>query len=199
MSKFFKMLSIIFKACRGYSVPISIMSWIVPFTFALFNGGSFLYGVISLLGIVILHMATNLFDDAVDYTIEKIKIEKGVKSDFNFQTGKCITIFDGSLTLKQTYLISFFMFLIVMFIGLFFIFIYGFELLYIIVPSAILCLLYPILGSIGFGEIIVAIIFSPMIYMGVYFVMTGNFVLDILLISISTGFLTVAVYTITCY
>ncbi|HIS88983.1 TPA: prenyltransferase [Candidatus Avigastranaerophilus faecigallinarum] len=180
-------------AVRAYSLPVSIMSWLVPFIFACFKNGDIKYGILSLIGIITLHMATNLFDDAIDYTREKQKIDKGLKKDFNFQKGKCSCIFEGKLTLQQYYIVSFILFLIAAIIALYFIFLYGTNLLYIIIPTGILCALYPLLGCLGLGEIVVATIFSPLLYLGVFYSMTGFFSLEILIISISTGFLSVAV------
>ena len=193
MRSFVNITKIWLIAVRAYSLPVSIMSWFVPFIFACFKNGNINYGLLSLLGIITLHMATNLFDDAIDYTREKQKIDKGLKKDFNFQKGKCACIFEGKLTLRQYYIVSFILFLIPGIIALYFIFLYGTNLLYIIIPSAILCTLYPLLGCLGLGEIIVAIVFSPLLYLGVFYSMTGFFSLEILLISISTGLLSVAV------
>ena len=169
------------------------MSWLVPFLYSSISGGNRFFGLICLFGIVLLHMATNIFDDAIDYTREKKKIDKGEKNDFNFQSGKCIYIFNGELSLKQYYMIAFCLFFIATIIGIYFIYTLGIKLLCIIIPTAILCLLYPILGSLGLGEIVVAIIFSPMLYLGVNFVMTGHFDINILILSISTGFLVISV------
>lgn len=193
MNLFLKKIAILFTACRGYSLPISFMSWLVPFLYALFSEGSLFSGLVALFGILILHMGSNIFDDAIDYTIAKKKIEKGIQKNFNFQKGKCIYIFNNELSLKQYYIISFTLFSIGLLIGLFFLLTIGLKLLYIIIPTAILCLLYPILGCLGLGEVIVATIFSPLLYLGVYLVMTGNFSSDILILSISTGCFVVAV------
>lgn len=193
MSFNFNKLSVIFDACRFYSTPISIMSWIVPFLLGAFSGGNLFFGLLGLLGIIILHMASNIFDDAIDYTSENIKIKKGLKKDFNFQKGKCKYIFTNELSLKQYYIISFILFLCASLIGLFFLYVIGYKLLYVIIPTAVLCLLYPILGGLGLGEIFVAIIFSPMLYSGVYLIMTGTYNTDILILSISTGLLVVSV------
>lgn len=180
-------------AVRAYSLPISINSWIIPFLYGFLNKGNIFYGLIALFGIIVLHMATNIFDDVVDYLREKKAIDSGLKQDFNFQQGKCIYIFNGSFSLKECFVICFFLFFIALLIAIFFLHIYGVQLLYILIPSAILCLLYPILGCFGFGELIVGIIFSPLLYLGVYFVMTGAFSLDILALSISTALLSIAV------
>ena len=193
MSLFLKKLSVYFVAVRGYSLPISIMSWTVPFLFALLSGGNFLYGIIALVGIVFLHAGVNVFDDIVDYSREKSAIDKGLKSDFNFQKGKCACIFDGSIPFDKYCILAFCLFLIPLFVAIFFFNVYGVALLSIIIPSILLCLLYPILGCLGLGELIIAIIFSPLMYLGVFYVMTGVYSVDILLISISTGLLSVAV------
>lgn len=193
MHSFIYISNIWLTAVRAYSLPVSIISWLVPFIFGCFQNGDIKYGILSLIGIITLHMATNLFDDAIDYTREKQKIDKGLKKDFNFQKGKCACIFEGKLTLYQYYIVSFILFLISGIIAIYFIFLYGTNLLYIIIPSAILCTLYPLLGCLGMGEIVVAIVFSPLLYLGVFYSMTGFFSLEILLISISTGLLSVAV------
>ena len=189
----FKRFCVLFVAIRGYSLPISIMSWTVPFVFALTMGGNFLYGIISLLGIILLHAGVNVFDDVVDYYREKVAIDKGLKQTFNFQKGKCACILDGSIPFDKYCILTFILFLFPLFIAIYFFSIYGVQLLPIIIPTMLLCLLYPILGCLGLGEVIVAIVFSPLLYLGVFYVMTGFYSLDILLISISTGLLSVAV------
>lgn len=193
MSDFCRKLSIWFIAVRGYSFPISIMSWVVPFIFSFLKGGNVFYGILALVAIVLLHAGSNIFDDVVDYYMEKRSIDKGLKQNFNFQKNKCACIFDGSLTFKEYCFASFILFLIPLLIGLYFVLIYGTGLLPIIIITAILCLLYPILGSLGLGEVIVAVVFSPLLYLGVSYVMTGVYTIDVLLISISTGLLTVSV------
>lgn len=180
-------------ALRAYSLPISIMSWFVPFLYAAFNGGNLLYGLIALFGIVILHLTTNLFDDLIDYITAEFKIKKGIQKDFNFQPGKCICIFNGSLSVKKYIIACIVLSTLSLLIGIFFIWIWGVKLFAVLIPAAILCILYPVLGSLGFGEIIVATVFAPLIYSGTYFVMTGYFSFKILILSISTGLLSVAV------
>ena len=188
-----KKIAVLFVAIRGYSLPISIMSWLVPFLLALLNNGNFYYGIISLLGIVILHAGVNVFDDVVDYYREKVAIDKGLMPSFNFQKGKCSCIFDGSLSFKNYCILSFILFFLSLLIAIYFFSIYGIDLLPILIPTIILCLLYPVLGCLGLGELIVAIVFSPLLYLGVYYVMTGVYSIDVLFISISTGLLSVAV------
>ncbi len=182
-----------FTATRAYSLPISIMSWFVPFLLGIFSGGNVYYGLVSLFGIIVLHLATNIFDDAIDYTREKKLIDLKIKNKFNFQAGKCACIFDGILSLKQYYMISFVLFLFSLLFAFAFMYLCGLKLLFVIIPCIFICLLYPVLGCLGLGEVLVSIVFSPLIYSGVYYVMTGVYSYDILLLSISTGLLAVAV------
>ena len=180
-----------FNAARGYSTPIALMSWIVPFVFALSQGGSAMYGLLALVGIVCAHLGVNLFDDCIDYVLEEKAIEKGLKSDFEFQKGKCLYILNGGATLKQSFFVTFLYFLIALLIGIFFIINCGVVVFYIMLFTAFLCLLYPILTYVCLGEIIVGLLFAPVLYTGVYYVMTKSFTPEIFIVSVSTGLLTI--------
>lgn len=169
------------------------MSCFVPFVYAIFQKGNIINGIVASAGVVLLHLATNLFDDIADYISEKRKIDAGLKTDFNFQAGKCILIRNNTFSLKETILICFLLFAVCFAIGLYFILYLGTNLLYVIIPTMFICLLYPLLGCLGLGEVLVAIVFSPLIYSGIYYVMTGGFSLNILILSISTGLFAVAV------
>lgn len=180
-----------FNAARGYSTPITLMSWIVPFVFALSHNGNVLYGIIALVGIMCAHLGVNLFDDFIDYILEKRAVEKGLKSDFEFQKGKCLYMLNGSATLRQTFFVAFLFFLIALLIGIFFIINCGVIVFHIMLFTGLLCLLYPVLTYVCMGEIIVGILFAPVLYTGVYYVMTNSFTPEILIVSISTGLLTI--------
>ncbi len=180
-----------FNAARGYSTPITLMSWIVPFVFALSHNGNVFYGFIALIGVMCAHLGVNLFDDCIDYVLEKKAVEKGLKSDFEFQKGKCLYILNGSATLRQAFFVAFLYFLIALLIGIFFIINCGVIVFYIMLITGLLCLLYPVLTYVCMGEIIVGMLFAPVLYTGVYYVMTKSFTPEILIVSISTGLLTI--------
>ncbi len=193
MGNFYKSVSTLPVVLRCYSIPISVVSWSVPFIFALLCGGNALLGIIALAGIILVHLGTNLFDDIADYVREKYKIDKGLKTDFNFQKGKCAFLINGDFSLKQCLFICLMLFLTAIIIGCYFYSLWGTGILFVVLPVVVLCLLYPILGCLGLGEIIVAVIFSPLLYSGVFFAMTGSFSKDILILSISTGSLVVGI------
>ncbi len=191
MNNVLKSVSFWFNAGRGYSIPISIMSWSVPFIFGLTDGGSFLNGVLALIGIVLVHIGVNLFDDVIDYYLEKKKIDKGLAPDFNVQKGKCKYMLDGKATPIKTLWIALILFSTALLIGLYLSLVCGWQVIGIAMFAGILCLLYPILTYFGLGEIIVGVIFAPMLYFGTYFVMTKTYSPEIMFISISTGLLTI--------
>ena len=57
--------------------------------------------------------------------------------------------------------------------------------------AGVICLLYPRLTYFGLGELAVGVTFAPLLFMGTYFVMCGEFSLVPVLVSVSTGLLTV--------
>ena len=70
------------KCARAYSLPMSITAWLVPFVFGLTNHGSFVYGIVALLGVIAAHLGANLFDDYMDYKRyikngKKTRLQKG--------------------------------------------------------------------------------------------------------------------------
>lgn len=193
MNKLLKRIIFWFNSARGYSSPTSIMSWCVPFIFGLSVKGNIYYGILALIGIVFVHLGVNLFDDVVDYALEMKRVKSGKSStgNLNLQEGKCKYIIDNRATLLQTLFVSLTLFLISLLIGAFLTVKCGFTVVWIVLITAILCVLYPILTYFALGEFIVGFTFAPMLYLGTYFVMTKSFSLEIMLISISTGLLTV--------
>lgn len=177
------------KAARGYSFPMSIMSWSVPFLFGLLDGGNVLYGLISLAGIICAHAGVNLFDDFIDFQIEKNKNNNIAK--FNFQKGKCEYLLNGKATELELFSILSVCFTLAFCIGIFLAIQTGTMVIYIMIAAAVISLLYPILSFAALGEIAVAIMFAPLLYTGVYFVMTQSFSQELMPVAVSTGLLTV--------
>ncbi len=191
MQKIFDTISFWFNAARGYSIPISVMSWAVPFIFGLADNGNITNGLLAFIGIVMVHLGVNLFDDVIDYYFEKKKIDKGLAPDFNVQKGKCKYILDGKTTPLITLWVALGLFSTASLIGLYLTYVCGWQVLAIALATAFLCLIYPVMTYFAMGEFIVGIIFAPMLYFGTYFVMTKSFSLEMMIASISTGLLTV--------
>ena len=66
-------------------MPITVLSWIVIFIYALKHNGNAILGIVALVGISLVHMATNLIDDYFDYKV-LVKNAKTKQKDLNVHT-----------------------------------------------------------------------------------------------------------------
>ena len=58
---------LILECSRIFSLPMSILSWLVVFTYSIIDSGNVFYGLLALIGISFAHLGTNLLDDYFDY------------------------------------------------------------------------------------------------------------------------------------
>ena len=183
------LVSFWFKTTRAYSLPMSIMSWSVPFVFGITDKGNILYGIIALIGIIFAHLGVNMFDDFVDFLIAK----KNANADGKIvlQKGKCTYLLNKELTLKQLALAICVLFALAVLCGLYLTVKTGFTVVIIAAIAGVIGLIYPLLSFVALGEIAVGVIFAPLLYTGVYYVMTGGFSWELFPVAISTGILTI--------
>ncbi len=182
-------LRLFFEYTRAYALPMSVTAWAVAFAFGISNNGNILYGVVALFGIICAHLGANLFDDIIDYK-KYLKSQKK-EQKINLKKGKCKCFLNGELSVVQALKICFVLFGFAALTGLFFAGIYKLPILIIMGITGFLCLLYPRSGYLGLSEIIIGTIFSPLLFTGVYYVMTGMFSAKLLLLSVSFAFVTI--------
>ena len=183
------LVSFWFKTTRAYSLPMSIMSWSVPFVFGITDKGNILYGIIALIGIIFAHLGVNMFDDFVDFLIAKKNAN--AEGEIVLQKGKCAYLLNKELTFKQLALVICVLFTLAVLCGLYLTVKTGFTVVIITAIAGVIGLLYPLLSFVALGEIAVGVIFAPLLYTGVYYVMTGGFSLELFPVAISTGILTI--------
>ena len=109
MRNFFKTVWFWLENSRIFTVPMSVFSWLVVFVLGLTSHGNVFYGFLTLIGICCGQLATNLFDDYVDYKklVKLGTLEHQTKS-------KCAYITNGEATLNDGYKIcKFFNFIII--------------------------------------------------------------------------------------
>ena len=177
---------------RAYALPTSIFSWLVAFNFGVINGGNILYGIIALVGICFAHLGANVFDDYIDYIFLKKGIdENGKQVLINAQKGKCECLLTGMITKNQMLILAIFLFSVAILTGVFFISKLGFGIIYFMLIGGILGVLYPILGRFRLCELAIGIIYGPLLFSGVYYVMMGYFDYRTLLICVPTMLLTI--------
>lgn len=172
----------LFMVSRGYSAPMSILNWLVAFvlTVKMYENANALYGLIALIGIVFAHLGTNLFDDCVDYML-------------NVPKQVCKTEYVKKMSMKTVFIFTVIYFLIACIVGGFFIMKFGIPILYFVLPAMIIIFLYPKLNNFALGELAVGLCFGVLLFMGVSYVMTSIFDINLVFISIPVSLLTVAV------
>ncbi len=165
---------------RLFSLPMTFMSWLVVFVYALKNEGNIFNGIIALIGIAFAHLATNLFDDYVDYK------ELSSNSEFmNDKTkSKCTYLKNGEATLNELLFVVAIYCTIAFVTGVILTLRTGFEVVFLAIIGGLITLTYAKLSSGGFSELAVGTAFGPLLFEGVYFVMCGKFSFTVFLLSI---------------
>ncbi|MBE7703329.1 MAG: prenyltransferase [Cyanobacteria bacterium SIG28] len=177
---------------RAFSLPMSILSWMVVFTFGVVNSGNILYGIIALLGICLAHLGTNVLDDYLDYKslIKQVDFNKEEYLKQSQKT-KCRYIINGMVTEKKVLLIALKYFLLAFICGLFLFIKCGIGVFYFAMAGGLIALLYSPASRICLSELMVALAYGPILFGGVYYVMTGVYAKEAFLMCIPTMILTV--------
>lgn len=189
---FFNTIWFWLKAARVHTLPMSFMSWLVVFIWAATQDGNIFLGILALIGVMLAHLGVNLIDDYFDFKREVGTIKSSdEKKSIKMQKGKCKYLIDGKATMNQLLIAIIIYFGLASLIGLYLLLVCGWQVAAIAAIAAIFCLLYPFLSYCGLSEFAVGLTFAPLLFAGVSFVMLGYFSKDILLMSLSTGLLTV--------
>lgn len=179
----------VIKNSRWYSSDMTVFSCLVCFLYALSEYGNALNGLIAFVGILFAHMATNLYDDYDDY--------KKLCSDPRFcefaPKVKCAYLKSGLADTKDLLFVIVLFCLIASVCGLYLLLQSGIQVLFLSIIGAIIVLSYPKFSRIGMSEVLVGIAFGPLLFEGMYFVMTKSFSLEVLLLSFAIVMFTIGV------
>lgn len=186
MNKYINKIFFWLNCARAYSLPITILNWLVIFVYALKAGGNFILGILALIGISLVHLATNLLDDYFDYKI----LSKDEKYLNSAQNCKCKFLKDNLATQKETKIVIGIFLLLATLIGGILFFTSGIYVALLAFIGLCVALSYQKFSISGLGEIAVVIAFGPLLYEGVYYVMTSNFSLDVLFLSLACACVT---------
>ncbi|MBQ7764558.1 prenyltransferase [bacterium] len=188
----FKKTTSIMECSRIFSLPTTIFSWLVIFTYGVIDSGNILYGLITFIGLCFAHLGTNLIDDYFDYKylIKQVNFDKKEYLKHSQKT-KCRYLISGQMKESQIIKIIIFHFSIALLSGLFLFLKCGVGVLYFALIGAGIALLYPFVSRFCLSEIAVAIAYGPALFGGVYYVMTGTYSNDVYILSIPTMLMTV--------
>ena len=170
---------------RLFSLPMTLMSWLVVFLYALKCGGDVINGVVALVGISFAHLATNLFDDYVDYKKLSVCGFEGAPES------KCSYIRSGESCVQELLAVVVTFLFIAAICGIFLTLRCGMVVPLLAAAGGLIVLLYPFLSSRGLSEFAVGTAFGPLLFEGVYFVMCGEFSGFVLLLSFAVVIFTV--------
>ncbi len=177
---------------RAYALPMTIFSWFAAFAYSLTREGNFVYGILSLLGVCIVHLGANMFDDFIDYHMLPKKYDEQNKLILlNAQQNKCSYITDSIITINQLLLVSIIFFVLALCIGIYLACQTGLGVYIFMFLAGILGVLYPLLGKFRLCELAIALIYGPLLFGGVNYVMTGSYDLNTLVVCIPTMLFTV--------
>ncbi len=182
----------ILECSRFFSLPMTILSWLVIFTYSAIDSGNLLYGTLALVGLCFAHLGTNLVDDYFDYKflIKQVGFDK-TEYLKNSQKTKCRYLINGVMSEKQLVKYICVHFALALLCGLFLYLKCGVGVLYFALIGAIIGMIYPLASRFYLSEILIALAFGPALFGGVYYVMTGTYSNDVYLLSIPTMFMTV--------
>lgn len=185
-------ISTILECSRIFSLPMTIMSWLVIFVYSTTVAGNVSYGILALLGVCLVHLATNVLDDYFDYNA-LIKQVNFNKTEYlkNSQKTKCRYLVSGLIKDKDILLWAVTYLFIAFLIGIFFFIKCGKGVLYYALIGGIIAVTYSFFSRIRLSEFIIAIAYGPALYGGVYYVMTKTFSWEVFVLSIPTMLITV--------
>jgi 1,4-dihydroxy-2-naphthoate octaprenyltransferase len=177
---------------RVYSLPTTIFSWLVGFSYALTDSGNILYGIISLFGLIFAHLGANVIDDYLDYKhlIKRVDFDKAEYLK-NSQKTKCRYLINGVFKPSDILKLAIIYFGIAFCVGLFLYLKTGFGVIYFALIGGIIALIYPIVSRFCLSELAVGLAYGPALFGGVYYVMTGTYSYDVFLVSIPTMLVTI--------
>lgn len=169
------------KNSRLFSLPMAVLSWLVIFVYSLQFGGNIFNGILALIGVSFGQLATNLFDDYVDYK----------KLTDKSQQCKCAYIKNGQATLNDVLKVVILYCTIATITGIILFLRTGLPVILLAAIGGILVLSYSKLSQKGFSEIAVGLAFGPLLFEGVYYVMTESFSLEVFVLSLAVVMFTI--------
>lgn len=185
-------ISIFLECSRIFSLPTTILSWLVVFTYSAMHSGNIWYGLLCLIAICLVHLGTNVLDDYFDYKslIKQVGFNKREYLK-NTQKTKCRYLVAGLLKERQVLELAGAYFFIAGLIGLFFYIKCGSPVLKFALAGGLIAILYSLLSRIRLSEIAVALAYGPILFGGVNYVMTKTISWEVFVLAIPTMIMTV--------
>ncbi|MBR1618034.1 prenyltransferase [bacterium] len=178
---------------RGYSVLMTFASCIVIYAYAhLHDNFTYLNFFFLILALVCVHLGANLYDDWQDVKQRLKKGEKLEEIKFAGFSPKARLITNGTYSIQQIRRAIGIFFIIATSIGLCFGIASGPIVFLFMLIGALLTLVYPFASKYSLAEVIVGLIWGPLVIMGGYCALTGEIQMKLFPLSFAIFFTTVA-------
>ncbi|MDR1372984.1 MAG: prenyltransferase [Dysgonamonadaceae bacterium] len=184
-----------FKAARPQALPQSMMPAVLALCLASeFEGFSLLPGLFAVFGVMMGHLGSNLLDDYFDYRKKCQNYrEQMVHEGFRARISKCAYLNKGEATVRQLLVACIIFCAISLSFGAIVWYYRGINIIYFAMIASFLGISYsgaPLrLSYHGFGEVIIALMFGPLLMTGVFYSACGSLSPLIIFVSIPVGLL----------
>lgn len=180
---------------RAIALPQSLLPAILAVCMAANTEGFSLWlGVLAVVGVIAGHLGMNLFDDYFDYKVKESGYRDTLnRKGFRARISKCTYLTSGEATLKQLLIACLSFGAITLSIGAIIWFFRGNFILWLALIATAMGISYsgpPLrLSYHGLGELIIGIIFGPLLMAGVYYSACGHWNNSLLFVFIPVGML----------
>lgn len=180
---------------RHISLPQSLLPTLTAVAVSGYGGSfSWIAAILSVIGVICAHLGMNLADDWFDYKEQSgEKRMKHASEGIRARMIKYPYLTSGEATPGQLLAVTSVLLLIAGICGVAIAFVRGWQVLWFALAGLIIGLSYsgwPLrLGFKGLGELVIFLMFGPLLMTGVYFAITGTIGADIILLSVAVGLL----------
>lgn len=190
-----KRVSFWIKNSRYVSLPQSLMPALVAVSLSIqkekFN---IILAILAIIGVCIAHLSLNLFDDYFDYRKKETGFRNSLaREGIRARTQKCPYLTSGEATTKQLLRAALIFGLVACVPGIIILITRGYPILWIVLITVVLGISYssdPLrLSYRGVGELVIGIIFGPLLVIGVSYASSAQANITIIAMGICMGLL----------
>ncbi len=184
-----------FKNARAISLPQSLLPAFAAVAVASASDGfSWLTAIFCIVGVVFAHLGMNLADDWFDYRVQSAEMRKKLASEgIRARMVKYPYLTSGEATPRELLAVSCIFLAVAAVCGVAVALLCGWKILWFALAGFIIGMSYsgaPLrLGFCGFGELVIFLMFGPLLMTGIYFACTGTVSNEIALMSVAVGLL----------
>lgn len=158
------------------------------------DGFNIWLGLLAVIGVMAGHLGMNLFDDYFDYKVKESGYRDTLnRKGFRARISKCDYLTSGQATMKQLLTVCIIFGVIALAIGAVIWHFRGNFILWLAIATAVIGISYsgpPLrLSYHGLGELVIGIVFGPLLMAGVYYAACGHWNNSVLFVSIPVGML----------